>query len=296
MLPAGGVETNVIRAKLCDCCGYVHPGEDSDVDLCVHCGTRLDGASSQYPQALFRHGSGATLNANRFRGGGARPRKAISPPRISVVRAVVRTRKAFSETRRQKMRSFRPNICRRRSSGGSNRGWRKSAEQAVFILDGATGRWRSKEQNGGHAPNVMTGIRPFVAKHPVAAADDRARERPGIPEESCVCAPPCLTDRISGGRTGVLRQCRQHRAAGLHRGRAGRQRGQSDRCYVPVGRVAGAGLGGLRQCRGHARPARLGGPLRLARGRAAARAFHAGFDQADADSASTDQTGKSGAL
>jgi len=41
----------------------VHPGEDSDADLCVHCGTRLDGASSQYPQALFRQ---PTVRAQRW--------------------------------------------------------------------------------------------------------------------------------------------------------------------------------------------------------------------------------------
>ena len=78
-------------------------------------------------------------------------------------------------------------------------------------------------------------------------------------------------------RRGVLRQCRQRRAAGFHRSRPGRQRSEPDRRHVPVGRAADTGLGDLRQCRWHAQPAGLGRPLRVARGRAAARAFHAGY-------------------
>src|SRR5262249_13075529 len=44
---------------------------------------------------------------------------------------------------------------------------------------------------------------------------------------------------------------------------------------VPLGRATGAGVGGFRQCRLHAQPPRIGRPLRVARGCATARAFHA---------------------
>jgi hypothetical protein len=49
-----------------------------------------------------------------------------------------------------------------------NHGWRRSSEQIGFIIDSATGRWLSRDDNGdqnGSARgdgNVMTGIRPFV--------------------------------------------------------------------------------------------------------------------------------------
>src|SRR5262249_5441613 len=63
VVPAGGIEARLIRAKLCDCCGYVHPRDEADVDLCVHCGARLDAATSQYPQALFQQ---PTVRAQRW--------------------------------------------------------------------------------------------------------------------------------------------------------------------------------------------------------------------------------------
>ena len=63
VVPAGGVEGRLTRAKLCNSCGYVHPRDEADVDLCVHCGTRLDGATSQFPQALFEQ---PTVRAQRW--------------------------------------------------------------------------------------------------------------------------------------------------------------------------------------------------------------------------------------
>jgi ATP-dependent helicase YprA (DUF1998 family) len=63
VLPAGGIEGRLTRAKLCNCCGYVHPSDGADVDLCVHCGTKLDGATSQFPQRLFEQ---PTVRAQRW--------------------------------------------------------------------------------------------------------------------------------------------------------------------------------------------------------------------------------------
>jgi adenylate cyclase len=76
-------------------------------------------------------------------------------------------------------------------------------------------------------------------------------------------------------RRSLLGQYREHRAARFHRARTGRQRNEPDRRHVPLGRAAGAGVRGFRQCRLHAQSPRIGRPLRVAWGRAAARAFHA---------------------
>jgi hypothetical protein len=49
-----------------------------------------------------------------------------------------------------------------------NHGWRKSSEQAGFVLDSATARWRSKEvagedeNGGGRVARPRPGIKPFV--------------------------------------------------------------------------------------------------------------------------------------
>ena len=76
-------------------------------------------------------------------------------------------------------------------------------------------------------------------------------------------------------RRGVLRQHRQHRPARLHRGRPGRQRGQPDRCHVPLARSGGPAVLGL--CRGGGRGPRaagLGRSLRAARRAAPAGPLH----------------------
>ncbi len=145
----------------------MHPGEDSDADLCVHCGTRLDGASSQYPQALFRQ---PTVRAQRW--------TRITSEEEERVREGYLTTTHFrtSGGAREERTFIEP------QTGGAilsarylpqaqlwriNHGWRKSAEQVGFILDGATGRWRARDdaadQNGGgRGGNLMTGIRPYV--------------------------------------------------------------------------------------------------------------------------------------
>ena len=95
-------------------------------------------------------------------------------------------------------------------------------------------------------------------------------------------------ERVAAGRTGhrdacgparrrrALRQHRQPRPAGLHRGRPGGERGGADRDLVPLARAAGDRLLGLRPRRRHGpRSPGLARPLR-AQGRAPARgAVHA---------------------
>ena len=52
VVPADGQHFRT--AKLYDACGYAHPGEAaSSVDLCEHCGVKLDGSSMQFPQKLL---------------------------------------------------------------------------------------------------------------------------------------------------------------------------------------------------------------------------------------------------
>jgi ATP-dependent helicase YprA (DUF1998 family) len=169
VVPAGGVEARLTRAKLCDCCGYIHPRDEADVDLCVHCGTRLDGATSQYPQSLFQQ---PTVRAQRwtritseeeervregylttthFRAGGGAIRESrilIDPEAGHAILSAL----------------YLPQAQLWRI----NNGWRKSSEQIGFIIDSTTGRWRSKDvaddvnDGGPGSGSLMTGIRPFV--------------------------------------------------------------------------------------------------------------------------------------
>src|SRR5206468_3579741 len=51
VLPIAGLEGRITRAKLCKVCGYAHPGDAAEVNLCEHCGTSLDAYTSEYPQS-----------------------------------------------------------------------------------------------------------------------------------------------------------------------------------------------------------------------------------------------------
>jgi ribosomal protein L37AE/L43A len=54
-LPTGEkLEERITNAKICSVCGYIHPDPAAQaVDVCEHCGTRLEGTSYSYPQRLL---------------------------------------------------------------------------------------------------------------------------------------------------------------------------------------------------------------------------------------------------
>ena len=168
-MPAGGIEARLTRAKLCNCCGYVHPRDEADVDLCVHCGTRLDGATSQYPQALFQQ---PTVRAQRWTRITSEEEERVREGYLTTTHfrtgaGAVRERRILIEPE-----TGRPILSAlylpQAQLWRINHGWRKSSEQVGFIIDSATGRWRSREDaddaNDGDRSGgtLVTGIRPFV--------------------------------------------------------------------------------------------------------------------------------------
>jgi hypothetical protein len=169
VLPAGGIAARLTRAKLCNCCGYVHPRDDADVDLCVHCGTRLDGATSQYPQYLFQQ---PTVRAQRWTRITSEEEERVregysTTMHFRTARGATPERRTLLE--REKGDALLSVLYLPQSElWRINHGWRKSSEQIGFVIDSVSGRWRSRDNAGddndgnGHAGSVMTGIRPFV--------------------------------------------------------------------------------------------------------------------------------------
>jgi hypothetical protein len=169
VVPAGGIEGRLTRAKLCNCCGYVHPRDEADVDLCVHCGTRLDGATSQYPQSLFRQ---PTVRAQRWTRITSEEEERVREGYLTTTHfrtggGAIRERRTLIEPPTGKT-ILSALYLPQAELWRINHGWRKSSEQVGFIIDSASGRWRSKEdaddaQDGDRSGGgLLAGIRPFV--------------------------------------------------------------------------------------------------------------------------------------
>jgi len=169
VLPAGGVEARLTRAKLCNCCGYVHPSDAADVDLCVHCGTRLDGATSQYPQALLQQ---PTVRAQRWTRITSEEEERVREGYLTTTH--FRTAPGSAQEHRTLVESGTGNAILRAlylpqaQLWRVNHGWRKSSEQVGFIIDTTNGRWRSRDNTsedsdeGRGGGTTISGIRPFV--------------------------------------------------------------------------------------------------------------------------------------
>lgn len=53
VLPSGGVEDRLRKAKFCNVCGFFHDDEHASADICDHCKTPLNGDTSEFNPFLF---------------------------------------------------------------------------------------------------------------------------------------------------------------------------------------------------------------------------------------------------
>ena len=166
VVPAGGIEGRLTRAKLCLSCGYAHPRDEATVDLCLHCGTRLDGQTSDFPQALFDQPTVRTIRwlrisseeEERVREGYVvsthfRISPGAEPKRMAVV-AEADENSVLQVTYVPQAELWR-----------INHGWRRSAEQNGFVIDSNSGLWRRRgDASDGHdsagqpAGTLLTGL------------------------------------------------------------------------------------------------------------------------------------------
>ncbi len=66
LLPPGGVESRLHKAKWCLECGYFHSGPEADVSRCVNCNSLLDGSNSVVTDKLFEMTNVATWRVERI--------------------------------------------------------------------------------------------------------------------------------------------------------------------------------------------------------------------------------------
>ena len=166
VLPPAGIEARLTRARLCKVCGYAHEERDADVELCAHCGTRLEADTSDFPQRLL---SQPTMRARAV--------ERISSEEEERVRSGYSITTHFSLPGSRNQRAtvlasdegvlmdvfFAPAARLWRI----NHGWRRS-EQSGFTVDPQNGRWgrRDAEDDADDGdPGVaqrITGVKPYV--------------------------------------------------------------------------------------------------------------------------------------
>jgi ATP-dependent helicase YprA (DUF1998 family) len=66
VLPTGGVQARLKRAKFCGVCGYFHEGERVGADLCDHCKSTLDMENSEFIPLLFEMAAVKGLRVDRI--------------------------------------------------------------------------------------------------------------------------------------------------------------------------------------------------------------------------------------
>ncbi len=193
VMPAGGIEHRMTKARLCDTCGYIHPGDEANVDLCAHCGTRLDAENSPFPQRLLdqptvRTSRWARISSEeeeRVREGYRVTTQCQFPAGRSVRRAEARVADGAAVMDV----TFAPQATLWRI----NHGWRRATRQSGFTLDGDTGRWRKRENDPvGDSDDALdptekapiSDVRPYVTDarnilllRPVSEAKGADRER-----------------------------------------------------------------------------------------------------------------------
>jgi hypothetical protein len=155
---------------MCLVCGYIHPRDEAGHDLCRHCGTRLDGNTSEFPQSLFDQ---PTVRASRWvRINSEEEERAregyhltthfwFSPgtlPQVINVQAEGEPDPILEVAYVPQAELWR-----------INHGWRRSAERHGFSLDGTNGKWlggeAEQEENGGGAGGstaLSLGVKPYV--------------------------------------------------------------------------------------------------------------------------------------
>ena len=167
VIPISGIEERLSRARICRVCGYIHDEESATADLCVFCGTRLDAATSEFPQRLLEQPPARTRpverissdEEERIRSGYFVTTHFCFSPAVQLNRAEVKN--AQGDTLLEILHAPAAKIWR------INHGWRQGNHDG-FSIAPQTGRWGRRDidqaQGEDEVRDVlpMTGVKPFV--------------------------------------------------------------------------------------------------------------------------------------
>jgi len=171
VVPVKGLESRLTSARICSLCGYIHPdSEATQVEVCVHCGTGLDAATSEFPQALFDQPAARTTRWTRITSDEEeRSREGYH------ITTHYRFSPDESATRRHVLDEESGDVLLDLLYAPSaqlwriNHGWLRSSHRNGFTLDCESGRWGKHEDGATEdAPDeplgtkLLSGVRPYV--------------------------------------------------------------------------------------------------------------------------------------
>jgi very-short-patch-repair endonuclease len=170
VLPTGGVEGRLKKAKFCRMCGYYHDEPHTGVDICDYCRTPLTGETSEFSPLLFEMPMVKGIRVERI-----------------TCDEEERTREGYDLELHYRLASGTDGIAIHEkavaaTAGGQqlliltygpqaslwrvNRGWRRS-DQKGFSMDGRTGFWVRRAGDDDREGDidearVIRGVLPFV--------------------------------------------------------------------------------------------------------------------------------------
>jgi len=169
VLPPNGIEDRFSRAVVCQQCGYYHGDDSINIDLCEHCGVRLDAAESDRPhklleQPVMRTRSIENISSDeedRRRSGFRVTTHYRFPPHAAPRRMLVSDENGDGLL--EILYAPAAQIYR------INHGWKRGRQEG-FSVDPQTGRWGKREQDRPandvdepDTPLPISGVKTFVS-------------------------------------------------------------------------------------------------------------------------------------
>jgi len=170
VLPTGGVQARLKRAKFCKVCGYFHEGDEAGADLCNHCKSTLNMANSEFLPLLFEMATVKGIRVDRITCDEEERTREGYELELYYRFATGTDGREICE--RSTVQSPEATELLRLTHGPQanlwrvNRKWRRS-DQRGFSMDSKTGFWVRRpgddDRAGDVDPNrLISGVTPFV--------------------------------------------------------------------------------------------------------------------------------------
>jgi ATP-dependent helicase YprA (DUF1998 family) len=161
-LPPEGPEQRMIKAKICNVCGYFHEAEDANNDVCSNCSAELTGDNCEYMANLFEMTAVTALRADR-----------ITCDEEERIRQGYNLSTQFRFSREIGGTLLMQKADVKSPDGESllkltyaptadlwriNHGWRRSRDNG-FFLNKRTGKWRQSIEKEDNPQDYIPGVR-----------------------------------------------------------------------------------------------------------------------------------------